>query len=432
MKTVRNFDSFKNHNNNYEPVNEEIFGAIGKFFSNMFAKAKERVNKTKGGKEIEAIYQKYLKQINDQLSKQAKVELNIGAATDAKEGQKPAEKTATPEKPGEKKEEEKKESRLLKYDSFRRINEAEEGGDEVDAKTAVEQLKGKQALIQGIVKKLKEMALKEMDAVLVKMGGAQKNPQLQIIINAKKDQFELDFMNAQINYLEQAGDKVMSKEIQKKRDTVAKNIENTYKNFDKAKPVELKEGDKVIYLRKDKKKEEWDALSDKEKENPEEGKAKDIVAVNKLVKIDGDKYKIETEDGKEIEKKSSEIIGPAKGGGGEVVDFKDGDTVIFKRKDFDDKKDGEEWGKIKDEDKKNPESDAVKKMIADGKINVKKVEKIEGEDFVFKGEDDKDLKSPKASVLSKVEGEKKEGEGEKKEEGQGKEEEGQGKEEEKK
>jgi hypothetical protein len=283
MILIRKYDSFE------EPLNEEIFGAIGKMLGNLFKKTKERINKTKGGKEIEAIYQKYLTQINDQFSKQAGVELNIAAAAN-ETGEKPV----TPEV---------KENKLFKFKDFEKINEA----DDVDAKTAVDQLKKKKTVLDQIVNKLKEMALKEMDAILKKYGGSAKNPQLEIIINSKKDQFELDYMNAQINFLEKSGDKTMSAQISKERDVVMKKVEADFKNFDTAKPVEYKVGDTVIYLLNGKKKEEYDSTK-----KPEE--QKNIVGVKKIEKIEGDNITFLNKKGKEFLKTLIEIIGKSEGG----------------------------------------------------------------------------------------------------------------------
>jgi hypothetical protein len=61
---------------------------------------------------------------------------------------------------------------------------------------------------------------------------------------------------------------------------------------------------------KDKKKEEWEALSDEEKAKPTEGKAAEIVGVKPIEKIDGDKVVFLDKDGKPtIEKTKEEIIG---------------------------------------------------------------------------------------------------------------------------
>lgn len=297
MKYIKTFESHRTYKKS-EPVNEELFGAIGKLFGNMFKKAKERINKTKGGQEVEAIYQKYLDLISKEFAKTAKVELNLAAAARESEGT-----AAVP----------KKES--LDTEDSNVINEAEETDDapaaegeapaatEVDAKTAVAQLKSKKTVLDQIIKKLKEMALKEMDTVLKKYGGAAANPQLEIIITAKKDQFDLDFMNAQISWLEKAGDKTESINISKQRDVIAKKIEADYKDFDSKKAVSYKEGDNVIYLLKDKKKEDYKA--DKK---PEE--QTDVVGVHKISKITGDDFVLLDKDDKPtINKKRDRIMG---------------------------------------------------------------------------------------------------------------------------
>jgi hypothetical protein len=378
MKYIKTFESHRSSKitKTDKPINEEFFGALGRMIGNLFKKAKERINKTKGGIEIEAIYQKYLDMISKELSKAAKVDLNLTAA--AKNNENP-EAVATPEKPeaGAKPEagtpaatpvvEPAKESFSTK--GLNKINEA----DEVDVKTAVDQLKTKKGVLDQIVKKLKDMAIKEMDAILKKYGGASANPQLDIIITSKKDQFELDYLNAQINYLEKSGDKVESAAIAKKRDAIAKKIEADFKDFDTKKPVTYKEGDEVIYLLQGKKKEEYKA--DKK---PEE--QSDIVGVHKISKIEGDKFTLlDKEEKPTIVKTGAEIVGKLGGTEGTTPEYKVGDTVIFTRKGFDKK----QWDAIKEEDR-NPENEAVKKMITDGLINSNKIEKVEGDVLSFK------------------------------------------------
>jgi hypothetical protein len=146
MKYIKTFESHRTYKKS-EPLNEELFGAIGKLFGNMFKKVKERINKTKGGQEVEAIYQKYLDLISKEFAKTAKVELNLAAAARESEGT-----AAVP----------KKES--LDTEDLDMINEAEEddapAATEVDAKTAVNQLKSKKTVLDQIIKKLKEMLLK--------------------------------------------------------------------------------------------------------------------------------------------------------------------------------------------------------------------------------------------------------------------------------
>jgi hypothetical protein len=352
MKYIKTFESHRTYKKS-EPVNEELFGAIGKLFGNMFKKAKERINKTKGGQEVEAIYQKYLDLISKEFAKTAKVELNLAAAARESEGV-----AAVP----------KKES--LDTEDLDMINEAEEddapAATEVDAKTAVNQLKSKKTVLDQIIKKLKEMALKEMDTVLKKYGGAAANPQLEIIITAKKDQFDLDFMNAQISWLEKAGDKTESIAISKQRDVIAKKIEADYKDFDSKKAIQYKEGDNVIYLLKDKKKEDYKA--DKK---PEE--QTDVVGVHKISKIEGDKFTLLDKDGKPtIVKTGAEILGKPEGAEG-AAEYKVGDVVIYKRGKFVQ----EQWDAIKQEDRSNPEAEAVKKMIGDELIGSSSIEKVD-------------------------------------------------------
>lgn len=356
MKYLRTYESYRSNNlKNEEPVNEEIFGAIGKLLGGIFKKAKERINKTKGGKEVEAIYQKYLGLIDKDLARVAKVELNLAAA--ARQAENPE---ATPAKPAEA----KKES--LSTEKLSKINEADDApAEEVDAKTAATQLKAKKTVLDQLVKKYKEMAMKEMDLVLKKFGGAAKNPQLEIIINAKKDQFDLDFMNAQINYLEKAGDKTASAAIVKQRDVVAKKIEADFKDFDNKKAVEYKVGDVVTYILKDKKA-DWDKLTPEEKAKPNEGKAAELTASNKITAIDGDKYTFETESGEKVEKTGADLVGK------KVFtkdDFKVGDRVKFKRDS------GEE---------------------AEAEIT-----KVEGDKWYFQGKD-KELSKPYTSIIGKA------------------------------
>ena len=195
---IQTFNSF----NKSQKINEEvILQKIGKFFGGLFQKAKQLINKIKGGNQVEAIYQKYLKLITDEFKKQANVELNLLATEN--------------------------ESHISNFNQFSKIYESE-----ADAKMAVDNLKNKKTILEQIVNKLKDSALKEMDAVLDKMGGESKNPKLAKIISAKKDQFDIAFMNAQIQFLEQSGDKTMVPQIKKQRDEITKRVESAYKEIE--------------------------------------------------------------------------------------------------------------------------------------------------------------------------------------------------------
>jgi hypothetical protein len=264
MKYIKKYESFKK--NRSEKVNEEFLGSLIGGIKNLFKKSQERSNKAKGGKEVEAIYQKYLNMITTELAKTAQIDLNVAAAS---KGDLPAAAGAT-------------------------TNDA-------NAKLAVDTLKKKKAVMDQIVQKLKGTALKEMDAVLTKFGGAAANPQLKIIIDTKKDQFEMDYLNAQIGYLDKAGDKTMVAAISKERDALSKSIEADFKDFDTAKPVIYAVGDTVIYKRdafKDANKEKWDSLTDDDKKKPTEGKIKELetaeaIGIKKISKIEGDKVSFE-------------------------------------------------------------------------------------------------------------------------------------------
>jgi hypothetical protein len=399
MKYMKTYESFRNSKDAFseeEPVNE-IFGAIGRFFSNMFKKAGELIRKTKGGNEVDAIYNKYLTKLSDEFQKSAGVSLNLMAVEKQAEldgKSKPAEKPV--EKPEAQKEGEATQEGEVKKESLRfngnLIKEAEEvQAQSADVKMTPETLKQKKAILDQIVKKIKDMAIKEMDAVLKKLGGPAENPQLEAIISAKKDQFDLDFLNAQIKFLEESGDKTMVPNLVKQRDLISKKIEKTYKDMATLKAVKYESGDDVIYLLKGKTKDDWNKLTDDEKKKPTEGKAKEIVGIHTLDKIEGDKFTLLDKDGKPtIIKTGAEIVGKSEAPeGAEKVDFKEGDTVKYKKK--------------------------------DGTENQAEVLKIDGDDVQLKTEKVPSgfaIKSSQIlSVVTKEEG--KEGEGQEQKEGQG-------------
>jgi hypothetical protein len=293
MKYIKKYESFKKQNS--EPVNEEFLGKLIGGIKNLFKKAQERVNKTKGGKEVEAIYQKYLTMITTELAKTAQIDLNVAAAS---KGDLPA-GTA----PG-----------------------AAPTTNDANVKLAVDTLKKKKTVMDQIVQRIKATALKEMDAVLTKFGGAAANPQLKIIIDTKKDQFEMDYLNAQIAYLDKAGDKTMIAAVTKQRDEISKKIEGEFKEFDTAKAVEYAVGDEVIYLLKDKKPEEYDKTK-----KPEDQKT--IVGVHKIAELDGDEFTLEDEKGEPtIKKTGKEIMGKVEAGES-AAEYKVEDVVMYLLKD---------------------------------------------------------------------------------------------------
>jgi hypothetical protein len=241
-----------------------------------------------------------------------------------------------------------------------------------------------------IVQKIKATALKEMDAVLTKFGGAAANPQLKIIIDTKKDQFEMDYLNAQIAYLDKAGDKTMVATISKDRDALSKKIEDEFADFDTAKAVTYAVGDEVIYLLKDKKPEEYDKAK-----KPEDQKA--VVGVHKIAELDGDNFTLEDEKGEPtIKKTGKEIMGKVEGSK-PAEEYKVGDNVIYKRGKFNE----ESWKKITDDDKKKPNEGPMKDLIDKEEIGIKKISKIEGDKVSF---EEADFTKTMADILGKVEG----------------------------
>jgi hypothetical protein len=380
MKYIKKYESFKNQNS--EPVNEEFLGKLLGGIKNLFKKGQDRINKTKGGKEIEAIYQKYLKMIHDELMKTTKIDLNVAAAAKGEEAKPavPAVGTAAPAAGAPAKE---ATVERVNYKKSEKLFE-----DDANTKLAVDALKQKKAIMDQIVQKLKSMALKEMDAVLTKFGGASGNPQLNIILQTKKDQFEMDYLNAQIAYLDAAGDKTMVGEITKKRDIVAKKIEAEMKDFDAAKVIKYEVGDEVIYLLKDKTPEMYDKTK-----KPEDQKA--IVGVHKIAELDGDNFTLEDEKGEPtIKKIGKDIMGKVEGAE-PAEEYKVGDSVIHLKQD----KKKEEWDALSDEEKKDPTGEKAKVIVG-----VHKIEKIDGDNYTFKDNAGVDFTKTKDEILGKSEG----------------------------
>lgn len=88
-------------------------------------------------------------------------------------------------------------------------------------------------------------------------------------------------------------------------------------------------------------------------------------------------------------------------GGAGAVDYKVGDTVIYKR----DKFNQEDWDKITDDEKKKPNEGKMKDLQVE-QIGIKKISKIEGDKVSFEGAD---FTKTKADILMKSEEVKAEG-----------------------
>lgn len=107
-------------------------------------------------------------------------------------------------------------------------------------------------------------------------------------------------------------------------DQVFKKEEDTYKSTNKisiTQPSDYTPGESIIYLRKDQKREAWDALTDEQKLAPTTDPiAKTIVNVKKVDKIEGDNFTFTGNDGKQIIKNINDIIGKSAVPGVDDVD----------------------------------------------------------------------------------------------------------------
>lgn len=238
MGYIHKFESFR-LTKNTEKVNEEILGTLFNWAKGFFAKAKAAANKVKGGKDLQVIYDKYLKIINDQLASKAKISLNLkGEEEMMKAASAPKQQTSTVE------------SILIKEaeDQAPVISDDEE--QESNAKLDADTLRQKLRLIQQIIEIQKKAARKEMEKVLQKYGGNEKNPDLKELIDAKIQEFDLALLNAEIEYLEQAGDKSSVQKLRVNREKKQKEIESSYKKIGTEATKEIKVDDKTLILGK--------------------------------------------------------------------------------------------------------------------------------------------------------------------------------------
>jgi len=223
--------------NEFIDSNEQLNEGIFDFLKKMWNKAAAHIRKIKGGKEVDAIFTKYLGIINAEIQKKANVTLQLGG-----------EEKIT------------KESIILRYDQFlneeaetdmepdveiseedkKKVQQSGEKDKQMDAKT----LKEKEKIIEQIINLYKDKALKEMEQVLKKQGGAEKNPKLKIIIDNKIHEFNLKFLEAKVKFLEKSGDKAAMNKVAVERDKKAKELENMWKKLDEKGDVKTEgEGD---------------------------------------------------------------------------------------------------------------------------------------------------------------------------------------------
>ena len=210
---------------------------------------------------MEIVYQKWLKILNDKVAELGITELNIINAAD-KSVEKPATK------------------------------------DEAKSKALQNLLNKNKAKIEEAIENAQKGAETDFERILTERGGAQKNPQLVMLIKSKLIQFKSDVLNAQIAAFNRVGDAASASRVQKESDVESKKIEDALKNFDTAKAVEFKQGDTVIYKREEFAQADWDKLTDDDKKKPNEGKVKELadkeqIGTKKISKVEGDKISFE-------------------------------------------------------------------------------------------------------------------------------------------
>ena len=131
--------------------------------------------------------------------------------------------------------------------------------------------------------------------------------------------------------------------------------------------------------------EAWDALSDDEKTKPEEGKLKELIdnktiRIGKITKLLPDKVFFDDEDTKKrFDRPIESILGKVEGD--ETSAYKAGDSVMYKRDNWEKNKAEEVWNKLTDDEKKKPNDGKLKELIDNGSIGIKVIKAVE-KDFV--------------------------------------------------
>ena len=242
MSYIRKFESFKQFKNS-EKMNEEILGTLFGWAKGFYSKMKAASRKVKGAKDLKAIYNKYIEKINGELAKKAKISLNLkGEQEMLKSAAAPKQEVRTAE------------SFLIKEEAEDEApvesQEKAQSEDDKDAKFDADTLKQKLKLIQQIIEIYKKAARKEMEKVLSKYGGIEKNPDLKELIDAKIEEFDLALINAEIEYLEKAGDKSSVQKLRVNREKKQKEIEASYKKIGTEATKEIVVDDKKLIIGK--------------------------------------------------------------------------------------------------------------------------------------------------------------------------------------
>ena len=281
MKNLYNKSEFLANRSQNEILNENIFSFLG----NAFNKLKTLINKIKGGKEVSAIYTKYIDKIQTELKNQLQINLQLQTQTPKNENLKLNEAEAAAAAINEITATNAAEPKPVDAaDANANANAKPDANANANANAAepkpdndqIEKLKKSQALIQKIIESNKNLAIKEMDAVLVKMGGKEKNIQLATIIDIKKEQFNIDVLTAELKIY---GDDPKAKEITAQLKDANKKIQELNKILEKGKiSNEIEVGGKKFKT--------LVPYRYKKKGKDDNGKEIDIIKTIKIIKVD--------------------------------------------------------------------------------------------------------------------------------------------------
>lgn len=294
MKNLYSKNEFLNTKTNNYSINEGLFNFLG----NLFNKISTYIKKVNGGAEIEQIYHKYLAKIDNDIKTKIQVDLSLSAEEQLnKNKQQVKVNTNAPTNSGNTNVSVPTNSgntnvstnsgntnetiRVYLRDN---INEATEA--ETNVKLTLQALKDKGKLIQQIIDTNVENAKNEMNRVLAKYGGAEKNLKLSIIIANKIDEFKLAYLNAKVKIYNAGGDKTQAVAVAKDRDALSKKLDEKWSNLSKQtqQKIEYKVGDTVKF--------KSDSLG------------KDVE--DKIIKVDGDTLTFNGKNG-EYTKKISDV-----------------------------------------------------------------------------------------------------------------------------
>lgn len=294
MNYIKSYESFKNHKINNEQINEEFIGSLLK---NIFNKTKELINKTKGGKELDLIFNKYQKQINDVFAKQLGI------------NNKPDEKSETNEK-----------INLKIYEDINdETNSASDKEEKINPPEALKKFNSVEKTLNDLVSQIVKSAETEMNNVLKKYGGESQNPKLASLVDIKKNELILLSLRSKLDYLNKNnvddGDKI-KKDIQAKINEGDKNINSKLQNIDKLNPTEIVVGTKYYYKRNKFNEEKWNKLSITDKNNIDDNIVKPLlnseeIGYAELVSVNNDEILLKSKLGN-IKKSKSDILGKSK------------------------------------------------------------------------------------------------------------------------